>query len=177
MKIAIKLFLVMLLLTGLLYPFIITVLGQFLMPYQSNGSLLIKDNRIRGSELIAQKMIDTKYFWPRPSAIDYNPLAPSGGSGLSPTSLQLKNQIVERQKQFGKQTPPEMLFTSASGLDPHISKEVAYYQIERISKARALNPEKIKFLIDTQLEKQGFLFKSYLNVLLLNQSLDEISNG
>ncbi len=97
--IAIKFLLVMTILTGIIYPFFMTGVAQLAFPAKANGSLVMKDGKIAGSELIGQKFDSTIYFWSRPSAIDYNPI-PSGASNLGPTSDKLKKQVAERRKLF-----------------------------------------------------------------------------
>ena len=164
MKIALKLFLLMTLLLGLAYPLLITAIATLTMPFQAHGSLLKN-----GSSLIAQDTERERDFWPRPSAINYNPL-PSGGSNLGPTSQKLKELIEVRKKKFGENAPPELLYASGSGLDPHISLQAAYYQIPRVAKARSISEEELKKQIDALAEgKQlGFLGPRYVNVQLLN---------
>jgi K+-transporting ATPase ATPase C chain len=140
---AIKLLIIMTVLTGIIYPVFITAISWMFFNHQANGSLIISDGTIIGSELIGQKFDSAAFFWSRPSAIDYNPL-PSGGSNLGPTSDKLKNLVEDRKTSFIQDNmldaevsvPPEMVFTSASGLDPHISPEAALMQVERICLAR-----------------------------------------
>lgn len=170
MKSALRMFFYMLLLTGLVYPLLITCLSQIFMPHLAGGSLLQKNGRILGSELIAQKTTEERYFWPRPSAIDYNPLHPSGGSNLAPTSQKLKEIVYERQKKWGMDAPSQLLYASGSGLDPHISLEAAYFQIPRIAKENAISESAIRQLVDSLVERS-----SYINVLILNRALDEQS--
>jgi len=172
-KTAIKIFVVMTVLTGFIYPLFITFIAEFTMPYHSNGSLMEKGDRIIGSLLIAQKTTDNRYFWPRPSAIDYDPIKPSGGSNLGPTSRELKDIVNKRKEKVGKDAPGELLYASGSGLDPHISLEAAYFQIPRIAKARSIDEEALKQMINSVAEgKFKFLKASYVNVLLLNEVLD-----
>lgn len=176
-KKAIKLFLLLFLLTGVFYPFAITYLAQLIFPNQAKGSLIIKDQKILGSSLIAQKFTSDLYFWPRPSAINYDPLGPSGGSNLSPTSKKLENEVLERLEKFSLHNPllNELVYASGSGLDPHIGLEAALYQAPRIAKARNLDVEFITKLIFKFKEgKQlGIFGPSYVNVLLLNLELDK----
>lgn len=174
-KTAVKVFVFMTLLTGLLYPLLITGIAQLAMPKRANGSLVWKGGKIVGSALIAQNITDKRYFRPRPSAIDYDPVKPSGGSNLGPTSRKLKEIVKERQQKVGQDAPPELLYASGSGLDPHISLEAAYFQIPEVAKARSVNEDVLKNLIDSLGEgkKLGFLGSSYVNVQLLNQALDE----
>jgi K+-transporting ATPase ATPase C chain len=170
MKTALKMFVFMTILTGAIYPLLLTFIAQVTMPLNANGSLVYMDNKIAGSALIAQKFSDTKYFWPRPSAIEYQPI-PSGGSNLGPTSLKLKEIVKEREKNLGESAPADLLYASGSGLDPHISLQAAYFQIDRIAKARSISSEKLKELVDSHVEGKLFRHK-YVNVLILNQMLD-----
>jgi K+-transporting ATPase ATPase C chain len=184
--IALKFLLVMTVLTGVIYPFFITGVAQLAFPAKANGSLVMKDGKIEGSELIAQKFDSSIYFWSRPSAIDYNPI-PSGASNLGPTSDELKKQVAERRKLFATNNsiadtsdiPKEMLFASASGLDPHISPEAALLQLKRVAMARNLNEtqkQKVQQLIKNKTEEpQFFLFGELrINVFELNLALDSI---
>lgn len=175
MKTAVKMFILMTILTGLLYPLLITLLSQLTMPYLANGSLIQKDTQIIGSSLIAQNITGDRYFWPRPSAIDYDPMKPSGGSNLGPTSQKLKELIEERKQKVGEQAPVEMLYASGSGLDPHISLEAAYFQASRVAKARGMDENELKRKIDStsQGKQLGILGRPYVNVLVLNRALDE----
>lgn len=180
-----RLFLGMTILTGILYPLLITVISQFTMNHQANGSLLIHKGKIIGSTLIAQKFETDRYFWPRPSSIDFNPL-PSGGSNLGPTSTALKKAVDQRKlaleaAHFNQPIPSELLFSSGSGLDPHITLEGAYFQIDRIIKARKMDQIKgrilLEKLIDDNTENRdfGFLGSPRVNVLKLNQSLNQLT--
>jgi potassium-transporting ATPase KdpC subunit len=174
-KTALRMFLVMTLLTGIFYPLIITLIAQLTMPHLSNGSLVQKGDRIIGSQLIAQNSNDPRYFWPRPSAIDYDPMKPSGGSNLGPTSQKLKESLIEREKKFDKKAPAELLYASGSGLDPHITLKTAYFQIPRVAKARSIDETELKRIVDSLVEgKQlGLLGPQYVNILILNQVLDD----
>ncbi len=168
-----KVFLFFTVLTGAIYPSLVTLIAQLSFPHQANGSLIFEKSKIVGSELIAQSFKDPKYFWPRPSAVDFNPL-PSGGSNLSPTNKDLLLKIEERKAQGFSD---ELLFASASGLDPHISKAAATAQIERIIKARMMNASskaEILNLISEAFEARqlGFLGEPRINVLKLNLALD-----
>lgn len=184
--IAIKFLLFMTVLTGVIYPFIMTGVAQLAFPARANGSLIMKDGKIAGSELIGQKFDSSIYFWSRPSAIDYNPI-PSGASNLSPTSYKLKKQVAERRRLFAinnsladtSAIPVEMLFASASGLDPHISPEAALLQLKRVAMARNLNEtqkQKVQQLIIDKTEEPQFLLfgEPRINVFKLNLSLDSI---
>jgi K+-transporting ATPase ATPase C chain len=184
--IAIKFLLVITVLTGVIYPFFITGVAQLAFPAKANGSLVKAGGKIIGSELIGQKFDSSIYFWSRPSAIDYNPI-PSGASNLGPTSDKLKKQVAERRKLFAAYNsiedtsaiPKEMLFASASGIDPHISPEAALLQLKRVAMARNLNEtqkQKVQQLIKNKTEgPQFYLFgERRINVFELNLTLDSI---
>lgn len=184
--ITIKYFVLITILTGVVYPLFITAVSAVVFPGKASGSMIEKDGKVIGSKLIGQKFTGNKYFWPRPSAIDYNPM-PSGGSNLGPTSEKLKQAFLDRKNNFVEKNfvsnasvvPNEMFFASASGVDPHISPESAKLQVERIIKARGFNDqqkEKVIGLIDslTQNPQFGFLGNSVVNVLLLNLQLDKM---
>jgi len=185
-KIALKFLLVMTILTGIIYPLLMTGLAQLGFPSKANGSLIMKDGKIIGSELIGQKFDSTIYFLSRPSAIGYNPI-PSGASNYGPTSDTLKKQVTARRILFAKMnslsdplsTPKEMIFASGSGLDPHISPEAASLQIDRISKARHFNDNQKQRLVQivkdlTEMPQLLILGEKRINVLILNLELDKI---
>jgi K+-transporting ATPase ATPase C chain len=185
-KIALKFLLVMIILTGIIYPLLMTGLAQLGYPSKANGSLIMNDGKIIGSELIGQKFDSSIYFWSRPSAIGYNPI-PSGGSNLGPTSDTLKKQVGARRVLFAKinsmtdplSIPKEMVFASGSGLDPHISPEAALLQVDHISRARHFeNSQKEKLLnkIKELTETPQFfcLGEQRINVLILNLELNKI---
>ena len=184
--IALKIFLVFTILTGIVYPLLVMGIAQVVFPHQANGSLILKDNKIIGSELIGQQSDSTIYFTSRPSAIGNNPL-PSGGSNLGLTSAKLKAQVAERKNKFitfnqldkNVEVPSEMLFASASGLDPHISLEAAGLQVNRVATARHFSntqKERLKTLVEKMSEapQLGCLGESRVNVLLLNIALDKL---
>jgi len=186
MIIALKFLMVMTLLTGIIYPLLMTGIAQVSFPSKANGSLIMKEGKIVGSELIGQKFDSSIYFWSRPSAIGYNPI-PSGASNYGPTSDTLKKLVGARRLLFAKMNsitdplsiPKEMIFASGSGLDPHISPEAALLQVDRISKARQFdNNQKEKLLnkIKELTEAPQFLClgEQRINVLLLNLELDKI---
>ncbi len=177
---ALRLFLFMTLLTGIIYPVLITLVANSFFSQKAQGSFIISSEKILGSELIAQKFNSDKYFWSRPSAVDFNPL-PSGGSNLSQTSQSLKMIVDERRALLKLAHPNEMieppqdlLFASASGLDPHISPAAAEYQISRLAKARGRLPNEIKQLVvlATETPQFGLLGEPRINVLKLNLLLD-----
>jgi len=183
---SLQMFLWMMLITGILYPLLITLIAQLTMPFKANGSFITSHEKVVGSRLIGQKFESEKYFWGRPSAVDYNSLS-SGGSNLGPISLTLKNLVAERKEHLLKaddkisatMIPSDLLFASGSGLDPHITVEAALFQKARIVKARGLNDaslESLSQMIDQMIEIRefGFLGIPCLNVLELNLALDEL---
>ncbi|MEA4935624.1 MAG: potassium-transporting ATPase subunit KdpC [Paludibacter sp.] len=185
-NIAIRIFLIFTVLTGIIYPLFVTGIAQLVFPHQAKGSLIIKDNKLIGSELIGQNFDSTIYFSSRPSATGYSSL-PSGGTNYGPTNEKLRKLVDERRNRFkifyglesNTEVPSEMLFASASGLDPHISPEAATLQINRIAEARNFNAEqkqKLEELVKkiTQSPQLTCLGKSRVNVLLLNIELDKI---
>lgn len=184
--IALKIFLLFTILTGIAYPFFITGIAQLIFHSEANGSIVTKDGNAVGSSLIGQQFNSEIYFSSRPSSISYNPL-PSGGSNYGLTNIKLKKQVEERKKQFINfnrldslsDIPAEMLFSSASGLDPHTSPEAALIQVDRVSLARGYNSfqrQKLVDLIRNNTEDLQFsLFgEKRINVLLLNIELDKI---
>jgi potassium-transporting ATPase KdpC subunit len=180
---AITLFTILL---GIVYPLIVTLIGQTIFHEKSNGSIITRNNIKIGSILIAQDFGSDKYFTSRPSAIHYNPF-PSGGSNLSPTDMRLKQNFETRAVKFSNKNhintksiiPSEMLFASASGVDPHISKFSALLQLNRVALKRNLDEisrAKIERVIDSLSHKTifGILGDLYVNVLELNLKLDEL---
>jgi len=158
----------------------VTLFAKLFMAQKADGSLLYLNEQPVGSSLLAQKFTNPSYFWPRPSAVDYNPL-PSGGSNLGPTSEKLKNQVLERMKNFpqGSEIPPDLVYASGSGLDPHISLEAAFFQVDRILKNRKsgkLDRNKLIHLITASIESSFFFGREYVNVLRLNLALDELAH-
>jgi len=184
--ISLKVFLFFTFLTGILYPLFITGLAQIFFPEQANGSLIYRENQPVGSQLIGQQFDGSLYFTSRPSAISYNPL-PSGASNYGLTNHKLKDLVNERKKQFIAfnqldsltEVPSEMLFASASGLDPHISLRAAILQVDRIAKARNFNDtqkEKLMQCVNVRTEAPQFLClgEQRINVFLLNLDIDKI---
>lgn len=182
--ISLKILLVFTILTGIIYPLLITGIAQVAFPSKANGSLIMKDGKIIGSELIGQKFDSSIYFWSRPSAIDYNPI-PSCGSNFGPTSEKLKKQVIDRRVSFANnysvtdtlEIPKEMIFASASGLDPHISPEAAQMQVNRIVNARQLSElqkNQLNTLVNSLIENPqfGIFGESRINVLQLNLRAD-----
>lgn len=190
---AVVLFVVLSVLTGLIYPFAIAGVGQLAFPSQANGSLVTRDGKVIGSSLIGQNFTDAKYFWPRPSAtsgpdpadaskstsVPYNANA-STGSNLGPTSKALMDRIGEDVKRYqgnGK-VPTDLATASGSGLDPHISPAAALYQVPRVAAARKLPEDKVRALVLAHIEGRdlGFLGEPVVNVLGLNLALDDAQN-
>lgn len=183
---AIRTLIMMTLLTGFVYPVVLTVVAQALFPRASHGSLIERQGIVVGSELIAQRFTDDRYFWPRPSANDYNPI-PSGGSNLGPTSKALRDSVRQRRAEFvsrnglpaGTPVPEEMLTTSASGVDPHITPLSALLQVDRVARARGfsdLQRAGLERLVRSLVEPRQFgLFgEPRVNVLVLNLAVDGV---
>lgn len=172
---SLRIYIVLTLLTGILYPLGMTGVAQLLFPRQANGSRMIEQDKLLGSDLIAQKFEDPKYFWPRPSAADYATVA-SGASNKGPTAADLKKSIEERRIKFGPEAPVDLLTASGSGLDPHVSPEAARSQIPRVSQARNMSAETVSTLVDKMTEgpQFGFLGEPRVNILQLNRALDQV---
>jgi K+-transporting ATPase ATPase C chain len=185
--ISLKIFLFFTILTGIIYPLFVTGIAQLTFPTKANGSLIVKNNKIVGSELIGQRFDSVIYFSSRPSAISYNPL-PSGGSNFGLTNAKLKHSVDSLKNQFilfnqldgNTAIPSEMVFASASGLDPHISPKAALLQVERIVKSRQFDESKKQLLLHSiaelaQSPQYLILGEQRINVLMLNMKLDEIA--
>jgi len=181
--------------TGLVYPLAMTGIAQVIFPYQANGSMIERDGKVVGSELIGQNFTSDKYFHGRPSAttgpdpkdpsktisVPYN-AANSGASNLGPSNKALidrvKGDIATLQKENpGKAVPIDLVTTSGSGLDPDISPEAAYFQVPRVAKARNLPEDRIRQLVDDNTEARllGILGEPRVNVLQLNLALDRLA--
>jgi len=172
-------------LTGLIYPGMITAIGQLFFPWQSNGSLIKQDGQVVGSLLIGQSFTDPKYFYSRPSATTPYPYngESSSGSNLGPSNPSLLAIVKERSLNLQKINPSNTLIpvdlvtTSASGLDPDISPLAAFYQLSRIAKLRKLSETTIKDLIQQSIQKRtlGIFGEPRINVLQLNIALDHLT--
>ncbi len=175
---SIRFLIVLTLLTGVIYPVAVTALSKVLFAKQANGSLITEGDKIIGSELLAQKFADPKYFWPRPSGADYATVA-SGATNKGPTNAGLVKAIYERREKLGKDAPADLLTASASGLDPHISNTAAHFQIARIAAARRLPEAAINALIESKTEapQLGILGEPRINVVALNRALDALSSN
>lgn len=181
-SIAIRTLLVLTFITGIFYPIVITGFAERLFPSRSNGSLIRIEDKIVGSEWIAQKFTKNEYFWSRPSAGDYSTL-PSGASNLSATNASLKAKVEERKKFLltthpdQRTVPPDLLLASGSGLDPHLSPDAIRFQINRVASARKFTPEQflaLKKIVEESVEKPsfGYIGENRINVLRLNLKLD-----
>jgi len=182
--IAVRTAVVTLVLTGLAYPVVVTGLAQLLFQVEANGSLVADSNgRIVGSALIGQNFASPAYFHPRLSAAgsDGYDATASGGSNLGPTSAKLRTRVSGAIATLGRETPDapppvpaDLVTTSASGLDPHLSPAAAFWQVARVARARSLAADRVRTLVDAQIEGRdlGFLGEPRVNVLLLNLALD-----
>jgi len=173
-----------LVLTGILYPLAMTGLAQVVAPVQAGGSLVSDENgQVVGSALIGQPFTKASYVWPRPSAAGANGWdgTASSGSNLGTTSQKLHDRAkaeVERLSAANPDAPgpipAELVAASASGLDPHLSPGAALWQAPRVARARNVDPERVRAVIESQVEPRtiGFLGEPRVNVLLLNLALD-----
>jgi K+-transporting ATPase ATPase C chain len=171
------------LLTGLLYPLAITGIAQLAFPAQANGSLILKDSKPLGSDLIGQPFSDPKYFWGRPSATGpqpYNGLA-SSGSNQGPTNPALLEAVQARVEALRAvdpdnraPVPVDLVTASGSGLDPHVSPAAAEYQVARVARLRGLDPAAVRALVGQHTEGRDFgvLGEPRVHVLRLNLALD-----
>ncbi len=168
---------------GVAYPLVMTGIAQLLFRNQANGSLIERNGQIVGSELIAQQFTGDKYFWPRPSAGSYATV-PSGASNLGPTSQALQSNVTANAAAFrtgnklaaDAPVPADMVFTSGSGLDPHISPEAARLQVARVAAARGIAEDQVKALVEkfVELPQWGIFGEPRVNVLELNVALDDL---
>jgi K+-transporting ATPase ATPase C chain len=183
---SLKMILLMTLLLGVGYPALMTLVAAVAFPHASSGSVIIKDGKAIGSELIGQKFEAPKYFHSRPSAIDFQ-LMPSGGSNYGPTSKQLQEQVRGRRRSFivengldsAAVVPNDVLFASASGVDPHISPDAAMLQVMRVGRARGCDSSGIagiRSLVGKMVERPqwGIFGNPRINVLRLNLALDAL---
>ncbi|MGD0075946.1 MAG: potassium-transporting ATPase subunit KdpC [Candidatus Binataceae bacterium] len=186
--IAIKMICVLTILTGIIYPFLIFAIGQFMFPVQANGSLVARDRTVVGSALIGQNFAGPKYFHGRPSAAGdkgYDATA-SGGSNLGPTSKSLIDTVRSRVKDVlaqnpgtsASQVPIDMVTASGSGLDPEISPAAAELQIPRVAKARGLSEDRVRTLVSALIRPRwaGIFGEPRINVLQLNITIDQLGN-
>jgi K+-transporting ATPase ATPase C chain len=182
LRIAVLITIITTIIFGLIYPLVVTGLGQLLFPAQANGGWIVKDGRVVGSRLIAQPFSSDRYFHPRPSAAGngYDPVAPGGSaSNFGPTNRQLLDRVkVDIEKLHaenpGAAIPVDIVTTSASGVDPDISPAAAEFQIARVARARGVASEQVRALVakHTAGRQLGFLGEPQVNVLELNLELD-----
>src|SRR5580692_523018 len=170
------------LITGVIYPLVVTGIAQAAFPRQANGSLIEKDGRVLGSSLIGQPFDDPKYFWSRPSATTpaYNAQS-SSGSNLGPTNPALTDAVKGRidalraaDPDSTGPVPVDLVTASGSGLDPHISPSAAYYQVHRVARVRGIAEDKLRELVDGFIDRPalGLVGEPGVNVLRLNLALD-----
>ena len=179
---AITIIIVMTVIVGILYPAVVTAAAQVIFPHQANGSLIRDDDgAVLGSRLIGQAFDDPTYFWSRPSAAgaDGYDASASAGSNLGPTSAELIDRVTASAAQLelehgGGPVPADLVTTSASGLDPHISPAAAEYQVARVAGARGLPEDDVRALVARHTEQPllGFIGRPAVNVLELNLDLD-----
>jgi len=180
---ALSLLIVLSLVTGLLYPFVVAAVGGLLFPHQAAGSLISRDGVIVGSELIGQNFADPGHFWGRLSATTPQPnnALASGGSNLGPENPALIDAVKARIDALHQADPDnrlpipvDLVTASASGLDPHISLAAARYQVARIARVRKLSPERVRALVEKHASSRqwGVLGEPRVNVLELNLALD-----
>ena len=173
--------------TGGIYPFLVTAIAQLAFPFQANGSLIVEGDTTVGSNLIGQSFSKPEYFWGRMSAtgeVPYNAAA-SGGSNLGPLNPVLKESaehriaVLEERGDTDKPVPNDLVTSSASGLDPHISPAAAAYQIHRVAGARKLSESEVAKLVreHTAGREFGILGEPRVNVLQLNLTLDRLQKG
>jgi len=173
--------------TGIVYPIAVTVVAQVIFPHAANGSIIEKDGKKLGSELIGQLFDDPKYFWSRPSATGPSPnnAMASSGANLGPTNPALIDAVKGRIEKLqaadpgnSSPIPVDLVTASGSGLDPHISPAAAAYQVPRVVRIRGLAEDRVRELVarQTQSPTIGFLGQPRVNVLLLNLALDEIGS-
>jgi len=185
---AVMLFILLSVITGLIYPLVVTGIGQAVFPAQVAGSLIERDGKPVGSRLIGQNFTDPKYFWGRPSATGPYPYnaAASSGSNLGPLNPALKEAVESRVQALRaadpgntQPVPVDLVTTSASGLDPHISPAAAEYQVARVARVRGLAPEIVRNLVTQQTEDRqwGVFGEPRVNVLELNLALDGLRPG
>jgi len=180
---AISLFVLLTVVTGLLYPAVVTAISGLVFPDQASGSLVRRDGQVVGSTLIGQSFSDPKHFWSRPSATSPMPnnAANSGGSNQGPLNPALVDAVKGRVEALRKADPGntapipvDLVTASASGLDPHISVAAAEYQVARVARARGLAPDAVRAAVARHTEDRqlGFLGEPRVNVLALNLDLD-----
>lgn len=168
--------------TGVIYPLVVTGVAQVAFPHQANGGLIVIDGKTYGSKLIGQQSDNPKYFWGRPSAVNYNAAASSGSNygPLNPALMEMVRARIDALKAADPDNnapiPVDLVTASGSGLDPHVSVAAALYQVHRVAAARSLDEAQVKSLVEKYTEGRqfGILGEPRVNVLLLNLALDGI---
>ena len=186
--VALRMMVLMIVLTGIIYPLFITGVAQVIFPHKANGSMVTVNGSVVGANLIGQQFTQTKYFWPRPSAAGtgYDAMS-SGASNLGPTSKTLIDRIkkdvaalikADPGLKYGS-VPVDMVTASGSGLDPDITPANAYAQVARVAAARGLTVAAVRNLVKQHIagRQLGVLGEPHVNVLLLNIALDQLSKG
>ena len=186
LKTAMLLFIAFSMLTGLIYPLLMTGIIQIAMPEQASGSLIVVNGSVVGSELIGQNFTSPSYFHGRPSAVNYAGNG-SGASNFGPTNKNLMVQVSQRISEVRTENnlssnatvPSELVLTSGSGLDPHISMEGAMLQVPRVAVARGIPESEVKVLVYQHIEPAqfGIMGQERVNVLNLNLALDKINRS
>ncbi len=189
---AIRMTLVLWVLTAVIYPLVIWRVGQTFFPYQANGSLVQNlQGQVVGSALIGQPFSSEQYFWSRPSTVDYSTAAPknelnnvlktgvSGASNLAPSNPDLLKQVqarADKLQKAGIQPSADLVYTSGSGLDPHITEEAAYAQLSRVARVRGLSTDQVSALIAKHTDGRflGIFGEPGVNVLNLNRDIDVV---
>ncbi len=184
---AIRSTLILWIIVAVIYPLIILVFGQIFVPFQANGSIIRNSKSVAiGSTLIGQPFTSNKYFWSRPSTINYStdktaaPTGVSGASNLAASNPDLPKRIkdeITKLKAAGIKPTSDLVYTSGSGLDPHISLESARNQISRVAKARGLDTNKVEIIMTQSIEDRflGIFGEPGVNVLDLNLALDKLA--
>jgi len=193
LKPAVLIFLVLTVITGVLYPGVVTGLAQLAFGFRANGSIIERQGKPVGSDLLGQAFASPRYFWSRPSATApmANNAAVSSGSNLGAINPNLESVVRDRIAALraaqssvdnagnGKPVPVDLVTASASGLDPHISPAAAEYQVGRVARARGLDPARVRHLVSAATEGRtfGVLGEPRVNVLQLNLALDAQGDG
>lgn len=174
MKVCFRIFLLLTLVTGFFYPISVSGMAQLLFVSKASGSPAKRNNLVVGSSLVGQPFQEDGYFWGRLSATDY---AAGGATNLAPSSIALVERAEDRRRLAGVlgEVPVDLVTSSASGLDPHISPDSAELQVSRVAQARAVSPQSIRRLVQDQVERPwaGLLGPPRVNVLQLNIALDQ----
>jgi potassium-transporting ATPase KdpC subunit len=182
---ALSVFVVLSLLTGLIYPFVVTAISRFAFPGQAQGTLLVREGKVVGSALIGQKFTGPGYLYGRPSAVDYDAdnsgatnAGPSKGTFLNDVRLRIDAVRRVNHLDLGVSVPADLVLCSASGLDPHISTEAALVQVARVAQERRVPESSVRDVVQSRVEQPllGFIGRSRVNVLLVNLDLDRLSS-